>query len=182
MIRKNYIPSSAAKPPAKPPAKLPVKPIPNPTEQQFFQLWLDFLSTVKSDTKSLDHLLNYFFDRFLESPEKFYRFVLVFEKFLEHSRRDIQVRLADHYLKALSLLCDRAGFFAEKRRLDELCFKIVLPDEYNLILKSVADYRRQSRPIIQLPEICIECMRVQRFWILPTFSTVNSEIMPPVQK
>lgn len=114
-----------------------------------FQSWLDFLSTVKNDSKNQDHLLNYFFDRFLESPENFYRFIVFFEKSLQRSQGDIRMRLANHYLKALSLLCDRGGFFAEKRRLDELCFSIVLPDEYKKNHAAVADYRKKSRGIIQ---------------------------------
>lgn len=123
----------------------------NLAEQQIFQSWLDFLSSVKNDSKNQDHLLNYFFDRFLESPENFCRFIIFFEKFLQRSRMggEIRARLANHYLKALSLLCDRGGFFAEKKRLDELCFSIVLPDEYKKILEAVSDYRKNSCGIIE---------------------------------
>lgn len=118
-------------------------------QRQIFQSWLDFLSSVKNDSKNQDHLLNYFFDRFLESPENFYRFIVFFEKFLRRSRGETRAQLANHYLKALSLLCDRGGFFAEKKRLDELCFSIVLPDEYKKILEAVSDYRRNSCEIIE---------------------------------
>lgn len=114
-----------------------------------FNKWLCFLASIRDGRKNKELTIDCFFHKFAKKPEKFYEFIKFFEHKLARTKEDnAKQSLAGQYLKILSQLCERFGFFEEKQKLDDLCFKIIEPQEYGNIDKSLAKYKKESKKLI----------------------------------
>lgn len=118
-------------------------------QSEEFNKWLCFLASIKDSRKNKELTIDCFFHKFVKKPENFYEFIKFFENKLAKTKEDkAKQSLANQYLKILSQLCERFGFFEEKQKLDDHCFKIIEPQEYEKIDKSLARYKKESKKLI----------------------------------
>lgn len=117
----------------------------NQTNPQF-KKWLDFLSFLNKKSTGKELMNEYFAKEFQKSPESFYEFVKILKKQIPSSKN--KKDLASKYLHIISPLCERFGFFHEKKILDDICFKIEDPKNYNRINRIFGDYKEKSQKYI----------------------------------
>lgn len=111
-----------------------------------FRRWFNFLTYINEGQKNVDLISHYFFSKLSKSPEHAYRFIKYFEnKICTCKDVHLKQKLANKYLEVISQLCERFGFFEEKQVLDDLCFMITDPKQYQKINKMLKSYRNKSK-------------------------------------
>jgi GTP diphosphokinase / guanosine-3',5'-bis(diphosphate) 3'-diphosphatase len=115
------------------------------TRQKTFEEWVRYLSIVNNKEENKNILFNYFFDRFASSPQLFYQFLEYFQDLISKNPSE---NLAEKYLQILSPLCERFNFNEEKNLLNDICFKIVDPQQYSKIKDFLTKYDKEAQEII----------------------------------
>lgn len=113
-----------------------------------FDDWIKILLTFNDKPKNREHIIDYFFERFIQSPEKFYEFIKYFKKKLGSLKKSEKRRVSKRYLQIISMLCERFGFNEEKGEMDDLCFKISNPNAYIKLHKELEAYQKKSKDTI----------------------------------
>jgi (p)ppGpp synthase/HD superfamily hydrolase len=110
--------------------------------------WSMFLINTRKKGKNREVLSNYFFEEFKNHKEEFFDFLNALQKEIHKESAKNQKILAERYLNILSPLCDRFGVHALKRELDDICFKITNPKEYEEISKKLKIFQAGEQIII----------------------------------
>lgn len=112
---------------------------------------ITFLEKVNLVNKKNNKIItDYFFDLFRNSPKGFYEFILFIKKYIINCKDDnlLRSKIANIYLEVISFLCERFWLYEEKLKLDDICFKIINPEEYNRIDTLLSKYKEKSKKII----------------------------------
>lgn len=114
-----------------------------------FSEWYDVLLFFNDKLTNRELITDYFFEHFVQAPEKFYEFIHFFKKKLLKPRKKTEkIKAAKRYLQIISFLCERFGFCEEKRELDDICFKISDPKNYRKMTKELSAYQKKSEATI----------------------------------
>ncbi|MFA6435749.1 MAG: TGS domain-containing protein [Candidatus Gracilibacteria bacterium] len=111
--------------------------------------WTDLLSFVREKSKNQILLFDCFFEHFAAHPTLFYEIVVLFRQELTQEKdNEKRQRLSRQYLKVLSPLLERFGFFEEKSLIDDLCFEITDPTAYKKIDTFLLAYKKKKGKIL----------------------------------
>ncbi|MDP3975658.1 MAG: TGS domain-containing protein [bacterium] len=93
-------------------------------------------------------MIHFLFSQFAQAPRDFYEFI----RFYIRRFRNVRVlsdrkKLAERYMIVLSFLCERFGFFYEKRLLDDLCFRIIDPEAAKALEQQILAYKERSKKL-----------------------------------
>jgi len=114
-----------------------------------FEEWFDVLLFFNDRLENRELVTDYFFEHFVQAPEKFYEFIQFFKKkILKIRQKESRIKAAKRYLQIISFLCERFGFCEEKRELDDLCFKITSPLSYKKISRELSFYQKKSEDTV----------------------------------
>ncbi len=109
--------------------------------QETYRRWISYLRRTRTSARNSEALLEYFWRMMRNNSGNCAEFLQFFEESL---RTDTSVHLAQQYLTVLSPLLERLSLFVEKNRLDDLCFSLVYPAEYEHIEKIFLAYKKKS--------------------------------------
>lgn len=127
-------------------------------------VWRKFLIETRKKTKNREILFDYFFEEFKNNKESFYEFLNELKEKIHEESKENQEIIAERYLEILSNLCDRFGVHALKRDLDDICFKIAKPKEYEKINKKLEVYKLgEERIINQITKKLDDLLRANKF-------------------
>ncbi len=112
--------------------------------------WLDFLMFTNPSERNNALLFEYYADEFAHRPRRFYNFIHLLYSYLKTSRTESTKKIvASRYIDVLSPLCQKFGFYEEKKILDSFAFKIIKPEKYKIINKNLISYKRKSKKLIE---------------------------------
>lgn len=111
-----------------------------------FETWRNFLLRMRGTSKNKELLTEYLFGQFSYEPKNFGSFLAYIYLLL---KSDKSQQLAKIYLDILSPLCEKFGVFKEKEILDDLCFKIVFPENYRSLSIKLNKYKKKSKNLIK---------------------------------
>lgn len=111
--------------------------------------WFDLLNFYQDTPQNKELMKEFFFHQFAQQPQYFYRFLHHFKTSLKNCHvKEKRQLTSSRYLSILSFLCERFGFYEEKIKLDDLCFKYCCPSDYQKISKYLAEYKHRSKNVI----------------------------------
>jgi len=117
--------------------------------QKLREKWLDFLMFTNFSVQNKSLLFEYYANEFAYTPRRFYNFVHLLYSYLRTARNDESKKvIAQKYVDILSPLCQKFGFYEEKKLLDNFSFKLLYPAEYEKINKQLINYKRKSKTVI----------------------------------
>lgn len=93
-------------------------------------------------------LTEYFMQEFASHPEKLIELIKLVKSELLNTENTERTRMARRYLFVFSFLCERFGLYEEKLELDDICFQITEPEEYEKLKKELEKYQKKSQKII----------------------------------
>lgn len=115
-----------------------------------FKNWLNFLLFVKDEAKNSDLITRYFLEEFSKNAVTFYEFLLFLKgELLKQTASSVKHQIGKRYLNVISPLCDKFGLFEEKLILDDICFSITDPKNYEKIDKILHTYKKESGKMIE---------------------------------
>lgn len=110
---------------------------------------ISFLSKLNLENKENSRIItDYYLDIFSKSPEGFNDFILFLKDYITTFNRKDREKIASLYLDIFSFLCERFWLYENKRLLDDLCFSIIHPKEYNRINYELLEYKFSSEDTI----------------------------------
>ncbi|PIR55380.1 hypothetical protein COU74_01260 [Candidatus Peregrinibacteria bacterium CG10_big_fil_rev_8_21_14_0_10_36_19] len=119
------------------------------SEATLFKKWMSFFYVFNDTPENRETISDFLFYEFSTKPDVFYRFAEHIRQKLKNAKASEQKIIANAYLGVLSPICARFGFYGEKDKLDDICFQIAEPANYERIERILKTYKEQSKDIIQ---------------------------------
>lgn len=106
---------------------------------------------VNDSTHDLQLAYKYFHTNFGLDPALFSGFLLFFRNYLKNVKnKDSKYQLAFKSFVLISPLCEKFNVSKEGQLLDDLCFKILYPEDYRMINASLQKYKKDSQKYIDI--------------------------------
>ncbi|TSC57670.1 MAG: GTP pyrophosphokinase [Candidatus Peregrinibacteria bacterium Greene0416_62] len=115
--------------------------------------WMDALLAARTGGRNDELLTGFLYGECAAEPGVFLDFLRRWKSAILGSKDALQTKpLASRYLSILSPIAERFGMFQEKTTIDTLCFHILQPEDYALVMAYIDQYGKNTTRIIDLAE------------------------------
>ena len=146
----------------------------NSIKKNNFSHWLHVLQNINLSENNIEIAREFFFKEFSRDPQLAYKFVMELKECLEKEKCP---QMSGKYLKFLSSVLERMGFYKEKKALDNISFKVSEPKKYKEIEAQLTKYKRKSKRILDRIETKLsELIKENKFKceVLGRYKTIYS--------